>query len=203
MITVFHAPRSRSVRVVWACEEMGLPYTVIPVSFGAPRPPGFLEANPSGTLPAFRDDDVLITESVAILQYLADRYGPTPLAVRPDQPDYPDYLQFMFLGEAGLAAPLNAVIGTRFFAPEDQRGGNWTIEMVIGGFHNRMKLVDRQLSKSPYMAGDAFTMADISVGYAVGLAHMLGLNDRLAPAVEDYYARVTERPAYLKAMGGA
>lgn len=181
---------------------MGLPYEVFPITFGAPRPRELLEANPSGTLPAFRDGDVLITESVAILQYLADRYGPTPLAVRPDQAHYPDYLQFMFLGEAGLAAPLNAVIATRFFAPEDQRGGNWTVDMVIGGFHNRLKLVDRQLARSLYMAGGEFTFADISVGYAIGIGHMLGLNDKMSPAVEDYYRRVTARPAYLKAMAG-
>jgi glutathione S-transferase len=202
MLEVFHAPRSRSVRVVWACEEMGLPYKVLPIEFGQPRPAEFLRANPSGTLPAVRDGETVMTESVAIIQYLADRHGPTPLALRPEHADYADYLQFLFLGEAGLAAPLNAVIGTRFFAPEAERKGNWTVEMVIGGFHNRMKLVDRRLAGHAYMAGDDFSLADISVGYAIGLANMLGLNDGLSEAAQAYYQRVTDRPAYHRAMGG-
>jgi glutathione S-transferase len=199
MIRVFHAPRSRSTRVLWMAEELGVPYEIEPVSFGEPRPAAFLAANPAGTLPAMVDGATTITESVAILQYLGDRYGPTDLVVKPDEPSYPDYLQFLILGEAGLGAPLNAVIGTKFFGPEEVQG-NWTVNMVIEGFLRRMKLVDRQLEGHAFMAGDRFTAADISVGYVVGLAaHFLGLADRMTPRALDYHKRLAERPAFQRA----
>jgi glutathione S-transferase len=199
MIRVFHSPRSRSVRVLWMAEELGVPYEIEPVSFGEPRSEAFLAANPAGTLPAMVDGEATITESVAILQYLGDRYGPTDLIVKPGEPAYPDYLQFLILGEAGLGAPLNAVIGTKFFGP-DAVQGNWTVNMVIEGFLRRMKLVDQQLESHAFMAGDRFTAADISVGYVVGLgAHFLGFADRMSPQALDYHRRLTERPAFQRA----
>ena len=144
MIKVYFAPRSRSLRVLWALEEMGLEYEAVPASFREPTPE-FLATNPTRTIPALVDGPVVMTESVAILQYLGDRYGPTELTVKPDEAAYPDYLQFLVLGEAGLGAPLNAVLGTRFFGPEDQQQ-NFTVGLVIEGFLRRLKLVDRQLA---------------------------------------------------------
>jgi glutathione S-transferase len=199
MIRVFHAPRTRSLRVLWMCEEMGLPYEIVPVEFGKPKPAEFLAANPAGTFPAVVDGEVVVTESVAILQYLADHYGPTPLGVRAAEPGHPDYLQFLVLGEAGLGAPLNAVIGTRFFGPEDQKD-NWTVGMVIEGFLRRLKLVERQLETRRYLAADRFTAADISVAYVLGMAaNFLGLADRMPRITLDYLERVTDRPAFERA----
>jgi glutathione S-transferase len=199
MIRIFHAPRTRSTRVLWAAEELGIAYEVSAVQFGAPKPPEFLEVNPAGTLPAMRDGEVMMTESVAILQYLADRYAGGALTVKPDQANYPDYLQFLILGEAGLGAPLNAVIGTRLFGPEDQKD-NWTCKMVLEGFFNRLKLVDRQLIDRPYVAGDAFTLADISVVYSLGIVTgLLGKADRFPAHILDYQRRMTERPAFQRA----
>jgi glutathione S-transferase len=197
MIKVFHAPRTRSLRVLWMAEEMGLPIGIEGVDLRA-KPAALLAVNPAGTLPAMVDGPVTITESVAILQYLADRYGPTDLSLKADEPDYPAYLQFLLLGEAGLAAPLNAVIGTRLFGPEDQKQ-NWTVGMVVEGFVRRAKLVEQRLEGRRYLAGDRFTAADISVAYAVGLAQLLGIANRLAPHVLDYHARMAERPAYQRA----
>jgi glutathione S-transferase len=182
---------------------MGLPYRTIPVDFRAPRTAEFLEVNPSGTLPAMRDGEVRMTESVAILQYLADAYvetcGPAPLTIKPGTPGYPDYLQFLVLGEAGLSAPMNAVIGSRFFGPEEAKDC-WTVNMVIDGFFKRLQLVDRQLETRRYLAGDRFTVADISVAYALGLARMLELTDRMPARVVDYHDHMTARPAYKRAV---
>jgi glutathione S-transferase len=145
------------------------------------------------------DGDVVLTESVAILQYFADRYGPTPLSVGPKEPGHPDYLQYLVLGEAGLGAPLNAVIGTRFAGPEGQKD-NWTVHMVIDGFVKRLKLVERQLEHHDYMAADRFTAADISVGYVLGLAaNFLNLGDKLSFKAHAYHERLTSRPAYQRA----
>jgi glutathione S-transferase len=178
-------------------EEMGLPIEIEPVEFGK-FSPEFLAINPSRTLPAMIDGDVTMTESVAILQYMADRYGPTDLAVRPDEPGYADYLQFLVLGEGGLAGPLNAVIGTMFMGPENEVQ-NWTCGMVKEGFVRRTKLLENQLAKHEYLAGDRFTAADISVAYALGIGLFMELGSRLAPSVLDYHQRMTARPAYQRA----
>lgn len=198
MITIYHSPRSRSLRVLWALEEMGLEYETAVGSVRDPTPE-FRAVNPSLTLPAMVDGDVVITESVAILLYLAERHGPTPLAIRGDEPGFADYCQFLVFGEAGLAAPMNAVVGTRFLAPDDQKE-NFTVGMVLEGFFRRMRLVERRLEVQPYLAGDRFTLADISVGYTIGLAAgFLGLGDKIAPHVMEWHGKVTARPAFLRA----
>ncbi|HEX2559539.1 glutathione S-transferase family protein [Phenylobacterium sp.] len=197
---IFHAPRSRSLRVLWAAEELGAPYETAAASFARPDPE-FLEANPAGTLPAMVDGDVVMTESVAIMQYLGAKHGPTPLVVEPGDPRYPDYLQFMMFGEASLAAPLNAVVGTKFMAPEDQKD-NFTVNIIKRSFHRRLPLVERQLKRGDYMAGNEFTLADISVGYALGLADMLELGD-VAEPIKAYAQRLTSRPAYQRAVAVA
>lgn len=197
MLKIFHAPRTRSLRVVWLCEEMGVPYEVSLVEFGK-KSRAFVAANPSGTLPTIVDGDAVLTESVAILQYICGRYGPTLFAVGPEAPNYADYLQALVLGEAGLAAPLNAMVGCRFYGkPEDLE--TFPVKVITEGFLRRLKLVDRQLAKGLYMAGDAFTAADISVSYAIGIGLWLDLGDGISTPVKDYHRRMTERPAYQRA----
>ena len=111
MLTIYHVPRTRSLRVVWLCEEMGVPYEVKTEVFGQPSPE-FLEANPLGAFPGIRDGDVLMGESTAIMQYVTEKYGPTKLALKPDHPRFADYLQFVTFGEASMAAYMNPVIAT-------------------------------------------------------------------------------------------
>ncbi|HTK35991.1 MAG TPA: glutathione S-transferase family protein [Caulobacteraceae bacterium] len=199
MIKLFHTPRTRSLRVLWMAEEMGIPCEIEPVEFAGPKTDAFKAANPSGTLPAIVDGPVTMTESVAILQYMADRYGPTDLSVKAEEPGYPDYLQFLVLGEGGLGAPLNGVIGTLFRGPEAERS-NWTVGMIKEGFVRRSRLVANQLAKHEFLAADRFTAADISVAYALGIGiGLLEMGDQLGPALVDYYKRMTARPAYLRA----
>src|SRR4051795_7035028 len=104
MITVFG--EGRGFRVVWLLEEMGLPYRLRDVDLhaGVEHDAEFLEINPAGFIPAIRDGDVTMVESIAIMEYLAARYGPTALAPDPRDRSFPAYQQFLHLGEAGLAA---------------------------------------------------------------------------------------------------
>ncbi|HLI66568.1 MAG TPA: glutathione S-transferase family protein [Caulobacteraceae bacterium] len=197
MLTIYHAPRTRSLRLVWLCEEMGLPYEVRPETFGQPSAE-FLDANPLGAFPGFRDGEVRMGESTAIMQYITERYGPTPLALKADHPRFADYLQFVTFGEASLAAYMNPVIATQFGAPEGQRD-NFTTEAAKSMFIRRLGAVEKQLEKGDYLAGD-FTAADISVGYALGLGAAFGLTDRYPSTVADYHARLNARPALQAAM---
>lgn len=194
---VFHAPGSRSTRVLWFAEEMGLPYEVEAGSIMAPSP-ALKAANPAVTLPCFIDGDVVLTESMAIIQYLADTYGPTPLAVKLGDRRYADYLQFMYFGEASLAAFITPLVATRFRAPDDQKE-NFTAQACRAMFRGRLKVIDAQLTKHAYIAGDDFTAADISIAYALTFGSNFGLAEVFSPAVKDYLAKLQARPAYQRA----
>ena len=198
MITVFG--EGRGLRVVWLLEEMGLSYRLRPVDLlaGAENDPEFMAINPGGFIPAMRDGDVTMVESIAIMEYLMGRYGPTPLAPEPRDAAFPLYQQFLHLGEAGLATAAYYVFGARHIAPPDQRN-NWTAGQALRGFESRMRLVRRQLAGAPYVAGEAFTAADISVTYALLLSKRAG-GIPLDETVKAYLARTTARDAYRRAL---
>src|SRR3954454_10927511 len=179
---------------------MGLPYEIRPVDF--PRrleDAEFMAASPTGSMPAIRDREVRLFESCAILEYLGAKYGPTPLTPTLGHPSYPAYVSLLHFGEASLAAPLNVTVGSRFFAPEDQKQ-NWGAQFAVDLFVRKSAALVGPLSRSPYLAGEVFTAADISCGYAVGLARFLGCEDRLDPGVRDYAVRLAGRPAFERAI---
>jgi glutathione S-transferase len=198
MITVFG--EGRGFRVVWLLEEMGLAYRLRPVDLMA-RGEGdaeFLAVNPAGFIPAIQDGDITMVESIAIMEYLMARYGPTPLAPDAHDPAFPAYQQFLHLGEAGLAASIYFVVGARHIAPEAERR-NWSAGQALRVFESRLGLVTRRLARSPYLAGDRFTAADISVTYALELAQRAG-GVVLGEAEQAYVARTSGREAYKRAM---
>lgn len=197
-ITVFG--EGRGFRVVWLLEEMGLPYALRPVDLlaGAANDPEFLTINPAGFIPALVNDDVTIVESIAIMEYLVARHGPTPLAPDRADPSFPLYQQFLHLGEAGLMGFLFFVFADRVLAPEAERN-SWTGKFAEDLFKSRQALVSRQLARAPYMAGDSFTAADISVTYALEFGQRT-CDLTLDEAVWDYVARTTAREGYLRAM---
>jgi len=158
----------------------------------------FLAINPAGFIPAIRDGDVTMVESIAIMEYLMARYGPTPLAPDPHDPAFPAYQQFLHLGEAGLAASIYFVNVSRNLAPEAERQ-NWGARKALEVFESRLGLVTRQLARSPYLAGDRFTAADISVTYALELARRSG-GVTLGEPERAYIARTSGREAYKRAM---
>src|SRR6195952_242184 len=155
MITVFG--EGRGFRVVWLLEEMGLPYRLRPVDLmaGLQDDTEFLAINPGGFIPAIRDGDVVMVESIAIMEYLMARYGPTPLAPDPRDPTFPAYQQFLHLGEAGLATLMMPVVVSRFIAPEAERE-NWGATWCLQSFQKRLKLVSQRLAHSPHLPRAAF-----------------------------------------------
>ncbi len=203
MITVFG--EGRGFRVVWLLEEMGLPYRLRPVDLlaGVENDAEFLAINPGGFIPALQDGDVTMVESIAIMEYLIARYGPDsksrePLAPSPHDPAFAPYQQFLHLGEAGLGANIQVVVVSGFVAPQSERN-NWGARWALDQFNSRMKLVKRQLARAPYMAGDMFTAADISVTYTLNLARRRG-GIVLDEAEKAYMGRTTGRDAYRRAL---
>ncbi len=200
MLTVFHAPRTRSFRALWMLEEMGLPYAVRPVDFPRHRADAeFMRLNPAGTIPVLTDGDLVISDSVAIMEYLARRHGPTVLAPEPPDPMFPAYLQYLLFGEASLAGPMTVVAYCRFNGLPDQME-NPGVEAARALFRMRLTAVEERLGCHDFMAGDAFTAADISVVYAIGLGEALGAVKAFSPTVQNYLIRCRSRRAYRRAL---
>ena len=198
MLTVFG--EGRGFRVVWLLEEMGLPYRLRSVDLlkGAEHDPEFLSVNPAGFIPALQDGDVTLVESIAIMEYLLARHGPSPLVPAPHDAAFPAYQQFLHLGEAGLAASMYFVVVSLHLAPEAERS-NWGARKALEVFESRLALVTRRLASSPYLAGESFTAADISVTYALEFARRAG-RFQLGEAERAYVARTTARDGYRRAM---
>lgn len=198
MITVYG--EGRGFRVVWLLEEMGLPYRLRPVDMLADvrNDTEFMTINPGGFIPALRDGDVTMVESVAIMEYLLGRYGPGTLVPDAQDPAFGLYQQFLHLGEAGLAASMFFKVVTNILAPEAERD-NWTARKALTVYESRLRLVTRQLESAPYMAGEAFTAADISVTYALEFAQRT-VGFALGEAELAYVARTTAREGYRRAM---
>ena len=201
MITLYHCSSARSFRPLWMLEELRLSYELIMLPF----PPrvhmkDYLAVNPLGTIPAFFDGAVHMTESSAICQYLAVRYGGNSgLAVGEDEPDYGGFLNALHFGEATLTFPQTLVL--RYGQLEaDERRQPQVVDDYARWFWGRLRAVESKLSGHDYMCADRFTAADISVGYALMLAQRLDLDERFGENVSRYWQRLASRPAYLRAL---
>ncbi len=197
MLKIYHSQGARSLRVLWLCEEMGVPYETAEASFFKPSDE-FKTINPLRTVPAMQDGDVSMIESVAMMIYIMSKYGPTDLEVKPNEPGYADYLQYLMFGEAGLAAYGNPLVATRFMAPDDQKQ-NFTAGYLKNAILKRLEFVGQRLNGKPYVAADRFTAADISVAYISTGAKFAAIEDQIPASVKSYIENLWQRPAYLRA----
>jgi len=195
MIELWHCPDARSFRVLWALEEMGLPYELHLMPFPPRvRQPEYLEVNPLGTIPAMKDGATFMTESAAIVQYLVTRYGPSDLAVAVEDEAYGAWLNWLHFGEATLTFPQTLVLRYRMFEPGKAEA---VADDYAKWFLSRLRHVDRALADGrDWLCAGRFTAADISVGYALLLAGQLKLSEKFSPAVSAYWQRLKARPAF-------
>jgi len=200
MITLYHCTAARSFRPLWALEELKLPYDLKMLPF-PPRVVArdYLALNPLGTIPLLIDGDTRMTESVAILQYLVARHGPTPLAVGIDEPDYGAYLNWLHFGEATLTFPQTLVLRYSRFEPQERRSPQVAADYAKW-FFARLRAVEAALANSEMLCAGRFTVADISVGYALLLAERIGLAVDFGPAVAAYWRRLRERDGFCRAV---
>lgn len=200
MIRLHHCVSARSFRPLWALEELGLAYELVMLPF-PPRVHArdFLEVNPAGTIPAFSDGAARMTESVAICEYLASRHDPGGLAVRPDEADYGAYLNWSYYGEATLTFPQAIMLRYGRFEPEARRLAQ-AVEDYRRWFLARLRSVEAVVARQDHLAAGRFTVADISVGYALMLAGYLGLAERFEAPLVGYWERLRSRPAFGRAI---
>lgn len=199
MFELYHCVDARSFRALWALEEMGLEYRLHLLPF-PPRifRPDYLEQNPLGTIPLFIDGDVRMTESAAIPQYLATRYGPTPLAVGVDERDYGLWLDWQHRSEATLTFPLTIVLRYSELEPPERRLQQAASDYTQW-FLSRLRHVTRALADREWLCAGRFTTADLCVGYALLLAQSLNLGHKFSPEISAYWQRMSTRPAFLAA----
>ena len=201
MIKLYHASKTRSVRVLWLLEELGVPYelSLVPFTQEALKSPAFLRVNPCGSLPAIEDGDVAMFESGAIVEYVLERYGNGRLAPPVGSPARARYLQWLHFGEASLLPPLGDIAQHAMFRPEAER----IPAMVADGRRRaaaKLDVLAHALADSAYLCGADFTAADVMVGYGVAIAALLGVVGDQHRHVRSYLARLEARPAFQKAF---
>lgn len=200
MITLYHCTAARSFRPLWALEELELPYDLQMLPF-PPRAlaKDYLALNPLGTIPFLIDGETRMTESAAVLQYLATRYGPTPLAVGIDEPGYGAFLNWLHFGEATLTFPQTLVLRYAKLEPEARRSPQVAADYAKW-FFGRLRAVEVAVANSETLCAGRFTVADISVGYALLLAERIGLAKDFGPATAAYWRRLQERDGFRRAV---
>ncbi|TFZ00145.1 glutathione S-transferase family protein [Ramlibacter humi] len=211
MITVHHLNLSRSQRVLWLLEELGLPYEIQHYQRD-PRtllaPPELKAVHPLGKSPVVTEDGRTLAESGAILEFLAEREG-SALAVAPGAPDRARYLYWLHYAEGSLMPPLLVKLlfdGIErakvpfFLKPVTRKiadqGRN---SFVLPQMKRHLDFIEAELSQRPWFAGEAFSAADIQMSYPLEAAEKrIGLAGR--PKIADWLRRIHERPAYQRAQ---
>jgi glutathione S-transferase len=203
MITVHHLHDSRSERIIWLMEELGLPYKLdfhyrVPAGGGRLAPQEMAQIHPFGTAPIISDGKVTIAESGAIVEYVVQKYANGRLALRPDSPDYGEYLFWLHFAEGTLMSQiLREFLLDRINADPEAFAAKRLRE------RNRMyfKYVDARLAEAPYFGGNDFTAADIMMVFPFTTLQLFKKIDLAPyPNLQAYLARIAERPAYKKAM---
>ena len=200
MFTLHHCVSARSFRVLWMLEELGAAYVLKMLPF-PPRATAreFLLVNPLGTVPAFFDGDLRMTESAAICQYLAARAAPTPLNVEAHEPAFGAYLNWLHFGEATLTFPQTLVLRYGRFESAERRQPQ-VAQDYAKWFLARLRTLEPLLAAHDFICADRFTAADVSIGYALLLAEHLGLSAQFTPAVASYWQRLRTRDAFQRAL---
>src|SRR5262249_21586609 len=159
---LYHSPRTRSVRIYWLLEELGVPYQLEEVTFTPPTKP-FAQSSPYGKLPALEDGDVTMFESGAILEYILERYGQGRLSPPPGTPARAAFLQWVHFAEGTAFPPLGSLAWhTRFKKDADSIPG--VIADLRAKADAALEVLERELGGKDYVLGADFSGADIMIG---------------------------------------
>jgi len=199
---LWHCQGARSLRPLWALEEMGLDYELEVLPF-PPRifQKEYVETNALGTVPYFTDGDTRMTESSGICHYLVERYQQYDFGLKPDHPEYGDYLNWLYHSDATLTFP--QTIAMRYLHLEPTPEKKPVAMDYAKWFFARLRLLDAHIKDREFLCDNRFTIADIAVGYALYLAQVMKLSEftgrEFTPQVADYLARLKQRPAFARA----
>jgi glutathione S-transferase len=192
-LVFYHNPQSRSRIVRWMLEEVGQPYRMEVLDYATTlKSPAYLAVNPMGKIPAIRHGDTVVTECAAICAYLADVFPEAGLAPPLQDKRRGPYLRWLFFAAGPVeAAMTNKALGVEF-PPERKR-------MVgYGSFDDVMNALETAVDGCDYIAGDAFSAADVYVGSQLAFGMQFGMAEK-RPAFERYVGRLMSRPAAVRA----
>jgi glutathione S-transferase len=213
MIVVHHLNNSRSQRILWLLEELGLPYEVKRYQRDAQTmlaPPELRAVHPLGKSPVISDGDLTLAESGAIVEYLASRYGSGNLVPKADTPEHLRYLYWMHFAEGSAMPPLlMKLIFDRmekgpmpFFARPIARAiaGKAKSGFVQPNIDRTLDYMEAELGKREWFAGAAFSAADIQMSFPLEAAASRGGLNESRPRLWAFLKRIHERPAYQRAL---
>jgi glutathione S-transferase len=199
MLIVHHLGVSQSDRIVWLCEELGVPYELAkydrdPVTRMAPD--AYKALHPSQTAPIITDGDLVLAESGAIIDYIIAKYGQGRLALTAESPHFADYLYWFHFANgsmmpAGMVDLILSVVGMR-----DEPG----VQPLRARADRAYDLAEKRLGEADYFAGPEFTAADIMMLFPLTTMRVFVPRDLTPyPNIRAYLARIGDRPAFQRA----
>jgi glutathione S-transferase len=213
LITVHHLNNSRSQRVLWLLEELGLPYQIKKYQRNAQTmlaPPELMGVHPLGKSPVITDGDTTVAESGAIIEYLLERYGNGRFAPAAGTPDRLRYRYWLHFAEGTAMSPLLMklvferikVTKMPFFAKPIARGISNKVlaAMVDPNLKRQLDFMEAELGKSEWFAGDEFSAADIQMSFPVEASAQRAGLDASRPKLMSFLKRIHARPAYRRAL---
>ncbi len=207
MLTVHHLGISQSDRIVWLCEELGVPYEMkkydrLPSGMA---PPDYKALHPAGTAPVITDGELALAESGAIIEYILGRHGGGGLTVKPEARNYAEYLFWFHFANASMLprAMVTLILGMAG-ANADNPDADARLGPMIARVDQAFDMVEARLATAAYFAGADFTAADIMMTFTLTTMRMFMPRDLAPyPAIRAYLQRIGDRPAYRRAMAKA
>ncbi len=199
MIVVHHLNNSRSQRIIWLLEELGLPYRIERYQRDAKTnlaPPELRAIHPLGKSPVIQDGELILAESGAIVEYLVERYGDGRLAPRRGTPEHVRYLHWMHFAEGTIMLHL---VG-RLYLTRVGEAAKAMQDRVEAMIQDELDLVEAELGHSEHLAGAAFSAADVQMLFPLEFAVHAGLAGEGRPRLRDYVKRMQARSAYRRAI---
>jgi glutathione S-transferase len=198
LIEVHHLNNSRSQRVLWLLEELGLPYEIKPYQRDATTslaPESLKKIHPLGKSPVIRDGDTVVIESGAILEYLVRKHGKGRLAPAESSPDWPRYLQFMHYAEGSAMLP----VMLRLYTSRLGDAGKPLEPRITSELDNHLGYLDSELSGRDWFVGGDLSAADIQLSFVIQAGRLLYGLDKF-PNLARFLDRIHARPAYKRAL---
>ena len=198
MLKLHHLQYSRSTRIIWLMEELGLPYELVsyerdPATFRAPD--SLKSLNPLGKAPTVEDGDLVIAESGAIIEYVVETYGNGRLAPAKGERERSKYLEWLHFAEGSAMFPILVVLLGKMTG--DTSGG--VQDFVRPELEKTLNYLASALSSNDYLLASGFSAADIQMSYVIEAARMGGMLDG-QPGLTAYLERLEQRPAYRRAI---
>lgn len=214
MLIVHHLNNSRSQRVLWLLEELGVPYEIQKYQRDAKTmlaPAELLRVHPLGKSPVVTDDGVAIAESGAIIEYLLDTYGQGRLAPPAGTEERRRFTYWLHFAEGSAMPPLLLKLifdrigsgqGMPFFARPIARGIAAKVKgrMVEPNLKRQLDFMEAELTRSEWFAGAEFSAADIQMSFPVEAAAMRAGLDASRPKLVTFLKKIHARPAFRRAL---